>query len=502
MKDQPKTIPLPPLVILIISGIFFYFSWFVSDAVRAAKLDTFILYNTDEIFRFYFVRLSLQSASVFVNSYVRPLYMVVASIFYNLLPLGMLSLRVMNVFFSCGTLYMVWRLARKIGLEDKASTLIILIIATNPIYFLHSISIHAANLFCFLLITSLYFFYCRKYLLSVLLSSLLPLVRPEGYLSLFLMVIFLWREKKQDIRYFLLLFLPLIVWLGMNRLMLGGGFLGRFFYQSLMQSSNVYGQNPLKVFSLRSPGLVITPLEFLLSSGYPIFVLFLIGLAVKLFDKKYLVLLSCFVAYFIFYSASTIIANFGLEKINIHGLMAIVSTPIIPFVAILAVIPLVMLNKNRTMGRLALIFFAAIFIASNLLQIVSFRQNPNLRWRILYTSTEQKVLKQAAEWLGKYAQKNNIKRLYISVDDAVHNFTNSFLLYLPTGIRFYMVSVQGDNVFLLDLETVKTLPFQEADSVYLTGDKNIANLNSNTKCRLVKGFDSVSLYFYSLEESK
>jgi|GEM_PF-2130855 len=498
-RNSLDILSFPKIVIITILGIFIFFSWFVSSPVRAARIDSFILYNTDEVFRFYFVRLSLHSAYAFVNSYVRPVYMIVSSIFYNLLPFQMFSLRLMNALFSCGTLYIIWRLIRRIGFEDRAAVLAIMLIATNPIYFLHSISIHAANIFCFFLMVSAYLFYRKEYLLSVVFSSLLPLIRPEGYLSLVILPILLLNEKKLNIRYLVVLFSPLFVWMGMNRLLLGDGLLSRFSYQSLMLSNNVYGKNPLDGFALRFPDIVITPPEFLLSSGYFAFILFLIGFIYRIFDKKYVFLSSSFIVYFLFYSFFSIAINFGLEKVNIHGTMAITSAPIVPFMGIFAIVPIAILIKRKSIGWITVYICAAAFVISNISQIIAFQRDPRLKWRALYSLAEEQVLKQAGSWLGEYAVEKGINKLYVSVDDVTQKFTNSFLLYLPPGLKFYMVSAQKGSIALLDLEMVKALPFEKENAIYLSSDRNSVNLSNKVKCEPIKEFGPASLYFYLLK---
>ncbi len=427
--------------------------------------------------------------------------MIIAAIFYNLLSAGMLSLRLMNVLFSCASLYIIWKLLNKIGIKDSVSTLAILGIATNPIYFLNSISVQAVNMFCFFLVTATYLFYCKKYLLSVIATSLLPLIRPEGYLSLFILPIFLLKENRQNIKYAILLFLPLIVWGLANVLLLGDGLLSRLFYQSLLASHNVFGKFPLgQTLSMR-PTFTITPLEFLLSSGYPVFLLFLIGFGIKLFDKRYSFISVSFLAYFFFYSAMTIVVNLGFEKINVHGIMALVSTPIVPFLVLFAVIPATILERCKSTGRFVVVLFTAIFILSNLIQITAFRQDPALRWRAIFNLKEENVLKDTAKWLGEYAKENDTERLYISVDEATHKFTNIFLIYLPPGIKFYMLSVEDKNISLIDLETIKVLPFRREGSVYLSRNKGLTDLGGQIKCKLIKGFGDISLYFYALEKA-
>jgi hypothetical protein len=244
---------------------------------------------------------------------------------------------------------------------------------------------------------------------------------------------------------------------------------------------------------------VITPPEFLLSSGYFVFILFLVGFISRFFDKKYIFLSSCFVAYFLFYSFFSIAVNFGLEKVNVHGTMAIASAPIVPFMGIFAVDPIAILIKRKSIGWITVYICAAAFVISNVYQIIAFQRDPNLKWRALYSLADQQVLKQAGNWLGEYAAEKGINKLYVSVDDATQKFTNSFLVYLPSGIKFYMVSVRKDNIALLDLETVKALPFEKENTIYLSGSKNPANFSGKLKYEPVKEFDPVSLYFYLLK---
>lgn len=503
MKRISKTFLWPLLVIAIIFSIFLFFAWFVLSPARASQIDRLILYNTNEVFRYYLIRSSVHNPYIFINSFVRPFYALAASIFYNVLPFNMLSLRIMNIFFSCSALYLTYRLVKILGFEDSFSIVTILIIATSPIYFLHSISSHAAIMFCFFLILATYLFYRKKYLSSVIVCSLLPLIRPEGYLSLFIWSFFLFREReKKNIRYYIpLLFFPLCIWALSNRLILGPQFLSRFCYQSLLASRGVYGKISFDAFPLIRPDFDISPVSFLLSLGYPLLILFLFGLTIKLFDRKYFLLSVCLFLYFLLYSSTALAVNFGFEKVNIYGLMATITSPIMPFIGIFAVVPLLRFKKHKQSKAFIIALYALILIVGNVYQAVKFRQDPRCNYRALHNLEEERVLKEAVAWFKDYAEKNNIKRLYISTDDAVCGFSNIILIYLPPDIKFYMVFNEKNNISAIDLVTFKVLPIDEENSIYLARNNKVP-FHYQIESSFIKGFDPISLYFYSLQKVK
>lgn len=322
------------LVLLCILFIFFGFSWYVSEPTRAGRIDRFILYGIDDIFRFCFIRLAPQNFSIFLNPYLKPLYAIIATVFSRLLPLGMISLRIMNSFFSVGALFILYKIMKKLDFDDFFSILTVLITTSIPLYFLLSISTLSEIIFCFFLMLAIYLIYSKKYLLSVIAVSLLPIIRQEGVLYLLIWTGLLFNRRR--LKCIPLLFIPALTWGFLNYLILDFPFLFTFTYVTSIIEPNKY---------YLFPGGAI---EFMLNLGYFSLILFLIGLIRRLFDRKYYLLLACFFIPFSFLVlSSNIISYIENEFTGYPPRLMVPSTPIIAIFIISGLATIVQKFKKK-----------------------------------------------------------------------------------------------------------------------------------------------------------
>lgn len=492
---------LPLILVPLVLTVYSYWAWFVTDPVRASLLDRLILHNTDTSLRFLHIRHSLEGPAYFLNSYSRPLYTLIATLFYHLLPGEMLSLRMMNVLFSGGTLVLLVLLCRRLKLSPAQASLALLITATSPSYLLHSISIQASVVCSFGLLLSLYLLTQKRLLASVAVSSLLPLVRPEGLIGLVLWALFILRQRgRHGLPYLLLLGSPLLAWISLNRLVLGPGVWERIQYHTILLSRGVFGQNPFENISLDLEVLTRPLVGYLSFMGLPLMALALVGLITKLPQRRYGPLLAVLLCYFSFYIIFVLPVGFGLEKMSMEGLMENVAMPIIPVLALVASLSLDPLGRLGVRARtLVLLFAGVIIISGNVLTLWNMRLHQGYHWRPAILPRHSEAMGEAAGWLAREAQQRGVKRVYLSAEDTVSGYTNLFLKHLPADVDCLMVfNQQGRAPFALSLATFISEPFARQGSLYLAGSTSEANIGRKLGGRIIRKYDAVPLYFYEL----
>jgi hypothetical protein len=176
---------------------------YVSEPMRALKVDTRLLYTVDDIHRVRIAGCCLDAPSLIFWHHNRPFYSIAAGLFSKAAGLisGMdanLSIRLMNAGLSALTLLFVLLLAR--GASPPAPGLAVLFTATSPIFLILSVSGFSEVMLCLLLASSAFFLVSGKLRLSAVLISLAPLVRLEAVIYLPLWAIhLLWKRRRADV---------------------------------------------------------------------------------------------------------------------------------------------------------------------------------------------------------------------------------------------------------------------------------------------------------------
>lgn len=475
------------LILGAILFIFLLFSWFVSNPIRAAKVDRFILYGIDDIFRFCLVQLAPQNFSIFLNPYLKPLYTIIATIFFRLIPLGMMSLRIMNSFFSVGTLFILYKLLKKLEFDDFFSIFAVLITASIPLYFLLSISTLSEIIFCFFLILAIYLTYSEKYLLSVITVSLLPIIRQEGLLYLLIWVGLLFVRRK--FRYIPLLFIPALTWAFLNYLILDFPLSFTFGYVTSIV------EPPHDLFP---PG----PIKFMLNLGYFSLILFLIGLMRRLFDKKYYLLLACFLIPFSFQVLSSIIIYSYIDN-KFPGYPPRLMVPSAPLIAIFIVNGITLITRKFTEKKYIFKCFLTMVILTLLLSsIYQIRQLQCLpdSMNAIFSPNQERVLKEAITWFNSYAKKKNIKNLYVPAVETIHKSLRRLWMGLEKDINYYPLVEMEDSFYVVfNLTTFQLDPKIKIEKGLLKTFNN-AEFSQKPECKPIKEFPEIPLYIFTIKE--
>lgn len=479
----------PWLSIAIIEGVLFGFVWFISDIRRAGLLDHFFLYQVDDIFRYCYVKTLLFNPVVALNYYCKIGYMFIAGLFYNILPFGMSSLRVMNVLFSGGIIILIFKLAQQLSLSKFAAYLAVVSVVTFPVYFLLSLSALSEVMYSFFVILAIYLLYCRKYNLSILLVAILPLIRQEGLLYVFIWVYLFYKQVK--IKYLAFIFLPTLLWIILNSHLLGHGFIKFFFYLPSKDPGN-------SIASFKDLGNLICILIF-----HPLIILSAIGIVATLNDRRYRFLKVCFIVY-VFFLIIFQIVHFldspGMFCREIRILM-----PLIPLAGVYAAKAIDELSfRYNFQNKLSLVAATSLLVIITGFQVFQLQRDPAVIKDSLSRQQED-LVKDVSGWLNVYLRQENITRVCIVPGALITDkIIRRIWMYLPGYINFYADgneegSILNNNVF--DLATLKTVSLsKKVKCIFISKEKLKQDvLSSDVAVSLIKTYSDVSVYFYLVE---
>lgn len=488
-EDSSKTSAVSSSYITIFISLFallfLYLVWFVSEPIRAARIDRYALYSIDDIFRFCYIKASLRDIDNFLNPYTLPIYSIIANIFFRLLPFGMSSLRLTNVIFSIGIFILFTKFLKDFKFESKYCLLALFMLVTFPLYILLSVTTHSEIMFCFFLLFSVYLFYSEKYFLSTIFISLLPLIRHEGilYIEIWIFVLLI----KFIPKYIPILLMPSFSWGFINRVFLKRSILEAFCYNIVHRPSP---PSDTVIF--------LTQIKFIDFIGYlPFFILFLIGFFLNLFNKK-LRAISIFTTIHLSYIIFVYTVVFLTTHTFFHEYRPLVS--ISPFICLFALYPikkfiLAITKGNPKKENLLIAAFIIIFFLSFIWQLNRFKNDPKVIEDTL-TPAQEKNLKIACNWLNSHLEKEIIKNVYIEGTTAPTKIIRRVWMYLPENINYYCSYTKKR---ILDIIKWRTFPNHEVKGIIVTIDRN--NLEGLIKPQhtLVKIFPDVPLYFYKAD---
>jgi len=494
MRDRKSSFSFYPSISAVnftLSAIFLVFLasiWYVSDPARAVRLDRYILYSIDDILRYCHIRVALTDISIFFNIYLKFLYALIATFFYHLIPIGMPSLRIMNSLFSVATLFLLYKLTKVLGFQEKSGIFAILITTVFPIYFLLSVSAFSEPIFSFFLILSLLALYREQYGVFSISISLLPLIRQPAngllYLELGIFILIL---KKPRLKYFFMLLVPTVLWCLFNVMFLKRTLMEIFFFNLADRP-----QAPLDSIMFLSE---VHPLYFI--GFYPLLLLSIIGIFRKIPERKFLFVFSYILAQLIFIVLLNIIdyQTSGCIQQEYRVFM-----PIIPLLAIYETVGIDWVlhkfirtdrYKSAALGLIGLCLF--VF---SVLQLQQLQKSPKLMEEKL-SYKQEKELQSAARWLNAYLKENNISNVYGHARELIREPIRKLWMYLDKGRNMYFIYM---NVRIFDVLTWKVLPSNLVNNgvfVFTLARSEVAFEQPDYK--LIKAFPDIPLYFYVID---
>jgi len=478
---KPKILSM---LIFSIAISFLLLCFFVNSPVRAAKIDRYIFYNIDECFRYYYAKLSLHNPAVFLNPYAKPITMLLSNIFIKIFPFGILSLRIMNAFFSVSIIFILRRIMKKIGIGDIAVIIAIVMTISFPTYFLATCSTLSEIVFCFFLITALFMYIQERYVGYYILLSLLPLIRQEGLLFLIAGIIL--SPKPVKIQR-LFCFFPVVIWILLNSLILKHPLDHIYLYLY-----RVSGGNP--------PPDALLPLSKAKDFIFNIFIAPLLGLifflaGLKYIDRKYRIIL-----YFIMINIGVIIALnlyliFAFKKIAYELRFIVLTIPLISIYASAFFQRLYYLLKARfkVSGYLIIgliIFMIAGFNICYLRQIQNF---PYIKSEFI-SPAQEKVFEKAENWLNEYLERERIDSVYSDSNKMTNKFVRRLITTLTPDVTYYGFDYK--KITLVDVTTFKEIDLLKKKAVmFIVREENYQPFIS-ADWELIKSFPELNLDFY------
>lgn len=464
--------------------VFLFFDWFVSDQLRALKIDSNILYSIDDIFRFCYLKASFYHPVIYLNPNLKILSMAISRLFFELLPIGMTALRVMSSVFSVVTIFFLYKVTKIVNPEKKLPLLPVLFTLTSGVYFLVSISTLAESMFICFLILAIYFFYSEKFLFSTIIVSLLPTIRQEGVLFIAVWAILLiWQKRYWHL---LILFVPAVLWSLANSL--------------LLQHSLIYTMLYFKHLSANTPtSVLILPCELnknIILFSLPALALFITGLFCERKNKKYLLIFLCVSFHLGFLILSSSIKLF---KTGYLSYVIRLIAPSVPLISIYMGSGFEFFTQRliRRRNGMILVMALAVLISVGLMffKIQAF-QKVSVVQEDSVTEEQIVALGRASLWLDDYLRINRIDNLYVLGDVATNRFIRRVWMGVSGRIRYYAIAERGT---LIDMFTFKRIPLLDGRAVFIClSDDNFQYLNSFHK-EFIKAFPEIPLEFYLLE---
>jgi hypothetical protein len=476
------------LIISVIGLIYIGFIWFVSDITRAATIDRVFLYYVDDIFRYCYIKSLSFNPIIALNFSLKIGYALIAAIFYHILPIGISSLRVMNVLFSCGIFFIIYKLTQQLSLPKLYSSITIILTATFPIFFLTSLTTLSEVMYSFFIVLAIYLLCSQKVNLSFFIIAFLPLIRQEGLLYVLIWIYLLRKEIK--IKYLPLLLLPTLFWIVANNIFLGHSLIKFIFYLPAKDPPN----------SMATLDLLLKLTHILIY--HPIIMLSFIGLIITWSDIKYRILKLCFISHMIFILFLQIVHFFDSCGMFCREIRIIM--PLVPIMALYSGTALARLLSNyRVKDKL---FLGASFIvlsAISTVQITQLQRQPAVISDSVNKEDEY-LLKNASIWLYKYIQNEDINKVCI-VPGALttDKIIRRIWMYLPGYVNFYAV---GEDRSILnhidngsfDLAALKYINLPSGTKCIFISKEMLEKdkFSSAARVDLINMYPDLHLYFY------
>lgn len=131
--------------------------------------------GSDDPVHYRIARYAFQKPSLFLDHWGKPIFTVLSAPFAQL---GYYGLRIFNVLAATLTAYFTYLTAKK--LDYKNPYLVISFVIFAPIYFIITLSGMTEILFSLILTLTVFLFFDKKYIVSAMVASLLPITRTES----------------------------------------------------------------------------------------------------------------------------------------------------------------------------------------------------------------------------------------------------------------------------------------------------------------------------------
>jgi hypothetical protein len=145
----------------------------------------------DAVQHFLFAEYAFKHPENLFNHWAKPFFTLIAAPFAQF---GFVGIKIFNSLNAALTLYLTYRIAHKLRLPN--AWLVFLILATCSQFFTLIFSGLTEHFSALLLVTTIWLFLRKEYVLATLIVSFLPFVRSEGLLLIGVTTLFLMTEKR------------------------------------------------------------------------------------------------------------------------------------------------------------------------------------------------------------------------------------------------------------------------------------------------------------------
>jgi hypothetical protein len=145
----------------------------------------------DAVQHFLFAKYAFKHPENLFDHWAKPFFTLIAAPFAQF---GFVGIKIFNTLNATLTLYLTYRIAHKLRLPN--AWLVFLILATCSQFFTLIFSGLTEHFSALLLVTTIWLFLRKKYVLATLIVSFLPFVRSEGLLLIGVTTLFLMAEKR------------------------------------------------------------------------------------------------------------------------------------------------------------------------------------------------------------------------------------------------------------------------------------------------------------------
>lgn len=214
------------------------------------------LYGGDSYLHYLISKYSFHRPANFLDHWGKPLFTLLSAPFAYF---GFHGMMLFNVLICSMASFMALLISRKLGYKNLPLVVVFTIFA--PIFILLMFSGLTEAVFSLLLITAVYFFMDKKYVLTAILISLIPFVRSEGvmFIAWFFILLLIKKQYKS---------LPFLLFGVLFYSILGGFILGDFFWlisnNPYKASGGVYDPGSLFDYVTNVPA-TFGPIVFLLA---------------------------------------------------------------------------------------------------------------------------------------------------------------------------------------------------------------------------------------------
>lgn len=145
----------------------------------------------DSVTHYLFAKYAPQHPKLYFHHWAKPVFVLLASPFAQF---GFDGMKVFNALATLGTLFLTYKIAERLKLQNSFAVMIMLIF--SPMYFVLTFSGLTEPLFALFLAAGVYLVTKRKYTAAILLISFLPFVRSEGLIILGVFGLYLMIRQK------------------------------------------------------------------------------------------------------------------------------------------------------------------------------------------------------------------------------------------------------------------------------------------------------------------